>query len=417
MPLVYKKNLTVRRTSPRAVYLTIALTLVFVAASFFLGHRMFGNAYLVPFLASPLLRRELRPKQALVAASSTGLRIGDAWFARAQLRSSFVRHDGQGTSLVVRGKNMNTFAFAVADEAEADVISHALSLDAASTSAEFALYMRESGIAGAAIGLGAGTLALMIAILGALTRAGPVVLGGGIALLTAGIIGGAVAASYGSLARIVVGADGLAIRHGFRKAKFYPHDAIARVDAEETALTITLKNGKVLRYFIVPNRSSAAPLTFTAASVAARIAESREVRGAFGAGAAAMGSTVLARGGRSAREWLTELRRAGEGALATFRDAALTRDELLGLAESPDASPRDRLAAVAAVRVSAVREDESPRLRVAAERCALPALREGIEEILDAPDEEAIARALDAADVKTTAAMGEERDEGNGPSL
>ncbi len=138
-----------------------------------------------------------------------------------------------------------------------------------------------------------------------------------------------------------------------------------------------------------------AEYTLQAQSIAWRIEKSREAWSAL-AGDAPQAALALDRGDKSAREWIEKLRGIGRGANATFRSAQVTREQLLRIVESTTAEARERLAALVALR-EGMSEEEKPRVRVAAERCAAPDLRERMVRVAFAPSDDEVAEALDAS--------------------
>ncbi len=100
--------------------------------------------------------------------------------------------------------------------------------------------------------------------------------------------------------------------------------------------------------------------------------------------------------GLDTRAWIGELRRAGAGATAGFRAAAVDVEQLWRVVEDPAAAPRDRAAAAAALGGSG--DDEArDRLRAAGAAVAAPRLRVAFEAAAQEDDEQ-LAEALDLLD-------------------
>jgi PH (Pleckstrin Homology) domain-containing protein len=200
-----------------------------------------------------------------------------------------------------------------------------------------------------------------------------------------------------------VGADGLLVRQGLARSVFYPHEAITKVNAEGHDVVIHLKRGEPLRFGVgvqtqgrAKNPRLAEEQARQAKSIVWRVQKARDAYEAL-AGSAPQAALALSRGQRSVHDWIEALRRVGEGDGATFRDALPTRDQLLAVVESTTAAAKERLAAVIALQ-SKLTEDEKPRLRVAAERCVAPDLRERMVRVIDAEADEELAAVLEEAD-------------------
>jgi len=338
-----------------------------------------------------------------VEASPEGLRVDDTFYPRAELKGAYVRKEPSETVLVIQRSSLAKplLNLRVRDEAEADAIRRTLSLDAASATTEFTL-AREGGIRRVAWALV--LLALSVAGSFALPAFGvqvassvPFVLGW-FAFIFFFALAVAFLVPRSASARIVVGAEGVAIREGLKKSAFYPHAAIKRVETAGNAMTLTLEDGRALRYLdaSLQSRYNRSPdLVIRASSVARRIEESREIYRRF-AEASSGPPVTLERGSLPARDWVEQLRRVAEGVAATtFREASVTREELLRLVESASAAARDRLAAAIALRSAGMTEEEKPRVRIAVERCAVPELRERMARVLDSPEEDTFAKVLE----------------------
>jgi hypothetical protein len=359
-----------------------------------------------PILAA--IQRRPKVERAAIDASAEGLRIGDALVPRAKLKSAILRREHDKTYVLLRGASSlaslgSGVDVQVSTEEEADRLCRALALDAASTTAEFSLYRRTAAkrslvaiaalvalsfvVFGAAVAHSAAAPFLTVAALGVLL------------LVTVPL------AIFAQQAKLRVGADGIVLREGLKRREFVSHEEIEDVKAEGASVVIARKHGEPLRLAVAGSdpkkRRLAVELERTAESIVWRIDKAREAYRAL-AGAAPPAALALARNGKTAREWLEQLRRIGAGAGATFRSAGLTREQLLRLVESTTATAAERLAAVAALH-DALTDDERPRVRVAAERCVEPALGERMVRVAFAPSDEELEAALDEAELSAGA--------------
>jgi len=407
----FQRTTTVRQ--PRIALLWAAILtfpVLMMAAAFVGAHAHIGNiASTLSWILGPVLAGiQARPKiqQLAVDASPEGLRVGTKLVPRAKLKSALLRREGERTFVLLHG----TSSFAridveVTGDEEADRLCSALKLDAKSTTAEFSVFQKTArkgaivaltGIVATAIALGVGvSVGSQYGIPAALRI--PALL---VPILV--LMGSLLLWNRTRTTRLRVGADGVVVRQGLGRANFYRHDSITEVRAEGREIVLVHPPDPPMRFHAGgagKRKKDAKPDEGEqiAKSIVWRIEKAREAYRSLAGTTAAQGALVLERGARTTREWLDELRRVGEESNATFRSALLTRDQLLGIVESSSAAAKERLAAAVALR-SNLTEDEKPRLRVAAERCALPELRERMVRVIDAPSEEELATALDEAD-------------------
>ncbi|APR82278.1 Hypothetical protein A7982_07627 [Minicystis rosea] len=191
-------------------------------------------------------------------------------------------------------------------------------------------------------------------------------------------------------ARVVIGADGVVVRQRFRRW-FHRHEEIADIegDAGYTALWLRLKKGRAVR---LRTRHLS---TDQQGELTLRLADARRAWQLGDAGNAAL--AALDRGGRTIAAW-----RAALAAVQSRRDAyrgrEITRDDLLGVLESPAAPVERRVAAALAL---ANDEAARPRIRIAAEASAdtrvRVALHKAAEGSLDDDALEEIAKEADEA--------------------
>lgn len=189
---------------------------------------------------------------------------------------------------------------------------------------------------------------------------------------------------------VVVGADGLTIRRRIRR-RFLRFDQITQVEIDgknnqNTALVITLADGSKERIDAGLVAAERIP------ALAARIRDAKATSSANPRGAA-----LLARGDRSLADWraaLVELVQRSKG----YRDVSLSSDDLERALSAPESTAEQRIGAALAL-AGLGPEEARPRLRVAADVCAEPAVRAALLRIADAHGEdEAVEEALAAAD-------------------
>jgi hypothetical protein len=325
-----------------------------------------------------------RVVHAHVRASKEGLRIGERLVPRAALGTPLVRHDDAHTYVAFRGRQ--NIDVAVPNNIEADALMRALAMDAGSTAADIPLILapttafKVTAIAAMlAVFLSWRALhsSLVWVVLGALSLA--LFIGGGLRRVT-----------------LRVGADGLALRPLVGRDRFIGHEDITDVHAEGATVVIVTNGGERVALEARGAHSETrrdGARDDEAAAVVRRIAQARTEH-REGANAPAL-SAALDAGGRTAREWLAELKRLGEGAAATFRTIGVAREQLFDVALSTTAPLRDRIAALVALR-GTLKKDEETRVRVAAARIAAPDVRDRMVRVLDASDDEALENELHA---------------------
>jgi hypothetical protein len=199
--------------------------------------------------------------------------------------------------------------------------------------------------------------------------------------------------------RLVVGADGFTTKWLFRQ-RFIAFRDVASVEGRARFHTrdigdtyVKLTSGKSVRL-----RTVEAPNTDEE-----RGAESRamlaHVKEAFDRSARLMDGSVdipalVERGSRTAREWLSGIDALVRGGGSRYRVAAVSPDMLADLACDPGAKVESRVGAAAAL----VRMDDEAlrtRVRVSAEACAEPDLRDTLLALVEARDELAVEAALE----------------------
>jgi hypothetical protein len=404
----YEATTTVRR--PRVALMWAAVA-VYVAAfvGLLIGQTVFrhwgsfGGAMwwtIGPLIAA--IQRKPKVEQLTVSASPEGLRMGSKLLPRAKLHSALMRSEGDRSYVTLRGRSWGSNVdIAVGSDSEADELCAALGLDAKSTTAEFSLFRGVPGLTSIAAGLGlvAAAVGFTAAILAHASVQALIAFPFAMVLFIALLVPLLLVLRRVSLR---VGADGILVREGINRRRFHAHDSIASVRAVGKEVVIRLNNGQTLRWEVAPGQRSGVNQaridehTRQAQSVVWRIRKAQEAYRAL-AGGAPQTALALDRGERSLVEWIDALRRVGEGEGATFRHALPTRDQLLAIVESTTALAKERLAAAVALRAK-LTEEEKPRVRVAAERCVAPALRERMVRVIDAPSDEELATVLEEAE-------------------
>ncbi len=198
--------------------------------------------------------------------------------------------------------------------------------------------------------------------------------------------------------RVVVGADGFTIRWLFRD-RFIAFRDVATVgalprrgDPRTPDTLVTLVSGKKLRL-----RAVELPNTEEDCGAESRALLGHVNEAFLGSGRLQDGSVdlpaLVERGTRTDGEWLSGLDALVRGGGSRYRVAAVSAEMLVQVATDPRATVESRVGASAAlVRM----EDESlrTRVRVAAEGCAAPELRETLLALADARDEDTTEAAL-----------------------
>jgi hypothetical protein len=202
-----------------------------------------------------------------------------------------------------------------------------------------------------------------------------------------------------SACTVTVGNDGISLQeHG--KRRFLPWSDVEALSAEDAAVSLRLRSGE--SFTLIPyarSERSAMARDFVRRAEAARNAGPAAVEdGAAGAAA------LLARGGRTTREWIAALRALGD-AREGYRSVGVPRERLVALVTDGTARIVDRVAAAVALR-GVLEDEERERLRVAADASASQELGSRIRVVLDAEDDALIARALADAEAEAGAEVG-----------
>jgi hypothetical protein len=170
---------------------------------------------------------------------------------------------------------------------------------------------------------------------------------------------------------LTVGADGLAVREGPRKARFIPYTELESVTLTfdsgfADGLILRLKDGTT-RTLSMPPPGNQLNVEQPARAVVERIQRAQKAAAGTHAeqGAAA---TVLEQGGRSTAEWVASLRSALADT-ASYRTMPISREDLEAVLHDGTAQKKTRLAA--AIALGAADRDRGKELvRDAANACA-----------------------------------------------
>ena len=373
---------TVTRRPSLAVALLQALVCVLlgaVAVRFGLKHPAFERPGALLFAASLVLgvaaigRRVVKStKVHEVHAGRAGISLdGVPIAARDRIRSAMANLDRFGASVKVDLGGRGDVTLGVADVSWARAIVEALGFDARRTTATFRASSRvnESKVGLAGILLCAGLFGLFCWSPVYAVACAIVLFLGGLAMPT----------------MVTVGTDGVLARWTVEK-NYVPYAQLARVDRMPGRVRLHLKSGKS---FDVVFRSGNDRDVPEAGQLAERIVEAIERRDREGA---PLDPAVLARPhGVDARAWMASLRDIVRD--ETFRQAAVTVEQLWGVVE--DATATAQLRAAAAIALRGVVDDKGKkRLRVTAQATAAPQLRVALERAADGEDAE-VAEALE----------------------
>jgi hypothetical protein len=296
----FEKTTTVRR--PRvALMLTVmgALVALMILQQALARLYHVGWAFIQPWwLIGPIIAAiQRRPKveQAKVEAFPDGIRVAGQLVPRAKLKSALLRREAERTFVLLRGGA--SIDVEVSDDEEADRLCSALALDAKSTTAEFTLFRAASSrrmllfvvLGMVAMGGAAGALVfahVLLPLFLMILMFGLVVVGLPLYLLM-------------RRTKLLVGADGIVVREGFGRRRFYSHDEITKVTVTANTVLITRKHGDPVQCTVGSggerNKKQLAELERQAQSIAWRIEKARDAYRAL-AGDAPQGALVLERG-------------------------------------------------------------------------------------------------------------------------
>lgn len=190
---------------------------------------------------------------------------------------------------------------------------------------------------------------------------------------------------------LTVGRDGLDLRSPFHR-RFVAHREIRTYRRNEIGFEIVLESGELLLIDTRSERAAAEGSRTDPSYDAVNSAWAKWRSETDEAGPAA--AALLARGERSASDWIAGLRGlAAAGGPVGYRVAALDEQALFGLLVDASASREQRVAAAV---VLGAKEEHAPRLRVLADDVADPLVRRVTVALLDHEDD-ALAAELDEA--------------------
>ncbi len=300
-----------------------------------------------------------------LSVDAEGVHLGDKRVARrSSIRGALLASDPGGARLLLERGTLEEPVELIVDSLDrGHAVLRALGFDPAQTTATIPLRSFRTKLAAAVSSIASiGTLALAQSI-GGLT----------LALSLAALVPLVIAAWIALVPRVTVGRDGVRVR-GQLGTRFVPMPSIVDVSSSPRGVEIALAGGEM--YVI--------PVGARKDMIVARIRQA--------IGDAAEGPLVkLARDGRTAADWLMWVRGLADGK-ETFREAAVTREELLRVVEAPRAPVEERAVAAAAL-APHVDAAQRARFRALAEACASPRLRVALTAAADA-DEEAMEEAL-----------------------
>ena len=364
---------------------------------FGLGH-LPSSVWIVGWLfffgwSSILGRLAKRVTQREVSATADTVRIGNTVVPKKDIQTATPMRDG-GSYFVRLVRSLGRRVdIMVASEEEAASVLHQLGLDAESSACSFPVQPAKASLRAWAL--------LPFALFAFFWMGGATVIGSSYFPVGAFLVAVAFYARHRAMqVSLVVGTDGVQAT-SLMKSAFYKHSAVSRVQSDGDEVTIELRGGEVLAFRTTRQRKPKAEDIELARRICDRIIAARNAAGSATTDEAS--STSLGRGGRTAREWLEFLRRVGDGAEASFRKAAVSRDSLLRTLENPAARGLDRLVALVSLAKN-LSAEEVPRVRVAIDACAEQRLAKRLRVALDEPSADALERALLDAEAEEEAA-------------
>jgi hypothetical protein len=359
----------------------------------------------VVFLLSPALFPEgaLGPPRERVAlrADRTGVYVKDARVVdRAAIASAAIERHSDGSSRVILlGEGVRSILdVSLSDDARARAMLSALGLDADRSTASFVVeraplvraWRQWIGVTGRVVG----SFALLWATFMIMRRAQNEYLL--LAYPPALVLFHALAWRLRGRARVVVGADGVALRVG-RRVRVVPHALVRDVRRVTAGAEMSLVTGEIIE-LRVPGSDDGADTRCDA--LVHRLEEGRAVsaRGQSDHAAAAM----LARGGRSIDAWMRDLASVCGRTAASYRMGAVPEERLWSIALDPSAPPSARAGAAVALS-SSLDAEARERLRAAADASARPSVRVVLQAAAEGSAELAAAlESLDARDDEET---------------
>jgi len=190
---------------------------------------------------------------------------------------------------------------------------------------------------------------------------------------------------------LTIGHDGLDFRWPFAH-RFIPHHEIRNVMRNDVGFEVTLESGELLLVDTRSERAGADGSATDPSHDAARAAWACWRSDRDGGGPAV--ASLLARGNRSASDWIASLRGLAASGGSGYRVAALDEHALFAVLVDATASRELR---VAAALVLGAKTEHAPRLRVVADDVADALVRRAAVAAIEDDDPEALAEELEAA--------------------
>jgi hypothetical protein len=198
--------------------------------------------------------------------------------------------------------------------------------------------------------------------------------------------------------RVDVGHDGVFLRWLGNK-RFIPFSKIDIVSSNKLGVDLFLKGDRYVEIRLTQKDGGAD------AHVKALVARIQDGIAAQAGLTRADEEAFLARSGRDLATWMREMRALGAGEHGGYRAAAIPRERLWAVVESPAADPSAREGAALALSASL---DAGDRTRIAAlaRMTAQPRLRIALDEVSREQEAEQLRLALEAAEAETELAEG-----------
>ncbi len=324
-----------------------------------------------------------------VEADRRGLFLGrELVVPRGRIDAVQVERDDDGLWFVhIHVRRGGVVTIGVDDREDGSALARALQLDASLATAKFVTTRRAYSKVGLFAPLALPLLACSLWPL----HAPPTLVAGALA----GLFTLSAVVTASRLLRVKVGADGLVVNEGMKRARFIGHGEIRDVGRDGSTVVVTLRDGQTLRCAMGFAGGGAEEDTAEgmAEAMKRRIGEARGVHAAMSGDVSAL--PALVRGGRSTAEWMEALRRIGEDADGGPRLGPIGRERLWDVVEGSRAPADVRIAAAVALRAGELAGDGTrTRIAAIARACAEPGLEERMRVAADG-QEAAMAEMLD----------------------
>lgn len=330
-----------------------------------------GTALFVSMLVTgAVILRPRRRYDVSVRADEVGLRVDDELVIPRRTIASGVVMPDEHPRVTLWLEGGGTVEIYVRESDEARSILHAFDLDASKNTATFRLVSPLWSSEGA-------LTAWCFALLVSLVVAAFAVTSDHVAFVFAAALGPLALLVSVAPVTLIVGTDALVMKWlGTRRIVLLLGD-IVRVERAAHVVRMVHRDGRHTNLRVgMPGRPSF-DSDESVATIAERIEAAIVARATRAGDAEAIALDDLARGDRSARDWVASLR----GALAResgFRKAPIVAEQLWPIVESARATASSRAAAAVALSVS-LDDTGRARLRIAAQASASPKLRVALE--------------------------------------